>query len=241
MLKVVIFILILILKINYSFSQDEILLSYLNKEYAKCISLCKEKLKEAEKDFYYYMLGLSYLQTGFLEEAQNVFRKLLKKFPESIFKEEAILGIGDAYLYKEEFTKALKIYKKLLRFKKDYAPLHLRIAKTLLKLGDWQKAHEHLVYIISEFPDTYFAKVAKELIEDGLYFKVQVGAFKYKENALNLCKELRKKGFKPYIVKKITPQGVIYRVRIGKEKERKIAEKLKSQLLDLGFPATIYP
>ncbi len=242
MFKVLIFFAILFFELSLFSSQLSLIQScYLNREYAKCIRLCRKKIKEEQRDIYYYILGLSYLQTGYLEEARQSFKKLLEKFPNSDLANEAVLGIGDTYLYTEEFKKALKFFKRLLITQKDYAPLYLRIAKTFLKLGKWKEAENYLYKIISKFPNSCFSETAKELIGEGFYFSVQVGAFKYKENASKLCRELKERGFKAYIKEKKSQQGIIYRVRVGKEKKKNKIEKIKSRLLELGFPATIYP
>lgn len=61
-------------------------------------------------------------------------------------------------------------------------------------------------------------------------FIVQVGSFSSEPNAVALRDRLRKMGFTSFVEAVKGEQGMIYRVRVGPELTRKLADKLKEDL-----------
>lgn len=59
---------------------------------------------------------------------------------------------------------------------------------------------------------------------------VQVGSFSIKKNAIKLRDKLRKKGYASFLKERMTKKGITYRVRIGPELRRLLAEKLQKAL-----------
>lgn len=68
----------------------------------------------ADMDELYYFLGLSYIQDGNYLRAWDIFEIIINEFPDSKFKEEAILGLGDTFFLRGDFEKAKISYEKLI-------------------------------------------------------------------------------------------------------------------------------
>ena len=83
-------------------------------------------------------------------------------------------------------------------------------------------------------------KFVKVLDSLGDFFTIQVGAFSERKNALALANELDQ-SCNSYIVEDRKGSFPIYKVRVGKYKERFEAQKVSKDLLDKGYPARIYP
>ena len=59
---------------------------------------------------------------------------------------------------------------------------------------------------------------------------IQVGSFSSKQNAENLVKELRKSGYAAFMERAEVKSKVLYRVRVGPEADKKLAEKMLGKL-----------
>jgi N-acetylmuramoyl-L-alanine amidase len=62
-------------------------------------------------------------------------------------------------------------------------------------------------------------------------YKVQVGAFSEKENAENVVKELRAKGYRPFVFE----EDQLYKIQLGAYEHRENAEALEKHLLKEGY------
>ena len=72
----------------------------------------------------------------------------------------------------------------------------------------------------------------------GILYKVQTGAFRKKENAERLLKELQSKGYSAFITI-VDVDGLLYRVQVGAYSIKDNAEKMREKLLSVGFDAII--
>ncbi len=63
---------------------------------------------------------------------------------------------------------------------------------------------------------------------------LQVGVFSQENNAIALQNELRSQGFAASVLQAAGEAGVMYRVRVGPEVDRKMAEKIKLKLKQLN-------
>lgn len=70
---------------------------------------------------------------------------------------------------------------------------------------------------------------------DAPFYRVQVGAFKIKENAEKLAKTFQEKSIDTKIVEFQTKEGLFYRVRVGSFKKIEEAEMYRKQLKKVGF------
>lgn len=68
-----------------------------------------------------------------------------------------------------------------------------------------------------------------------VYYRVQVGAFLFKSNAINRAKELQSKGFSTYLVK----VGVYYKVQVGAYSIKANADRMLKTVQDAGYSAFI--
>jgi cell division septation protein DedD len=77
------------------------------------------------------------------------------------------------------------------------------------------------------------AEVIKEseISSEKKVYTVQVGAFSTEENAQNLAKEIRDKGYQTYVVKGKT----LYKVQVGEFKTSGEAQKISEELKKLGY------
>lgn len=72
----------------------------------------------------------------------------------------------------------------------------------------------------------------------GFLYRVQTGAFRKKENADRLMKELKAKGFSAFVTTEDV-NGLIYRVQVGAYGVKSNAENMKKKLKAAGFDAII--
>ena len=67
-------------------------------------------------------------------------------------------------------------------------------------------------------------------------FYIQIGAYKFKNNALNIADGFNKKGYPSMVINPLPlDKKPWYRVRVGGYKSREEAEEIKSKLLKLGI------
>jgi tetratricopeptide (TPR) repeat protein len=224
----------------YSNTLKDAYREYLYGDYEEGI---KEALKCREDDSVLYFLGLTYLKLGDYYRARLYFRRLLKSFSDSKFYEQALLKFADTYFLEGNLKKAKVLYEKIKRKYPSFnflPTVYLRLAQIASKEGRWQDKKNYLKKIKNKFPHSIEVKFVNLLENYGDYFTIQVGAFSKKENALNLKKELSVY-YPVYILESKLDGYTLYKVRIGKFKHRKEAEKVYQRLLDQGYPARIYP
>ncbi|RKY40515.1 MAG: hypothetical protein DRP76_01785 [Candidatus Omnitrophota bacterium] len=212
---------------------------YLSQDYANCIKVLK---REREEPSYLYLLGLCYLKAGRYRDARNSFRKMIKKRPSSEYVIPSLIKLGDAYFLEGRWKKAEAAYKVVLeKGKRRFLPLvYLRLAQIYAKRGEWLKEKEFISKIKSEYPQSIEKKFADILEERGFFFTIQVGAFTSYRNALSLLKEL-KKNYPAYLVKEKKRNFLFYKVRVGRFKEKEVAQKVYKRLIEEGYPASLYP
>lgn len=73
---------------------------------------------------------------------------------------------------------------------------------------------------------------------DAPFYRIQVGAFKIKENAEKLAKSFMDENVEVKIVEFQTKEGLFYRVRVGSFKKIEDAEKYSTKLKKNGFAKT---
>lgn len=199
-----------------------------------------EELKEA-----LYYLGLSELRLGNLSQAREVFSGLINDPLEDSLRDKVYLGIIDSFSLEGQYKQARDTAEKLRRLnpKSEYLSLiYLKLARTNLKLAQWNKAKSYLEKIIHDFPDSLEIRRATQLLEEKQYFSVQVGAFLEQIRAEQFISELKQKGEYAYIIETTDYEGrKFFRVRIGRLSLLHKAEDLKSRLAQLGYPTQIYP
>ncbi len=190
-----------------------------------------------------YLRGLALMKLGRWDEASETFRALMTGRSDRQ-TELAVLRMADVMLLRGELKGAGAQYGEFLNRYPQSAfrvQAYFGLAKTLLKAGTWDAARKQLDAIRTEYPESFEARWAKELLDDGLEFSVQVGSFRREEFAEDLADGLRAKGFDAYV--KMYQQGneEYYRVRVGHFRERAPAEAMERQLQGQGFVTRLVP
>jgi tetratricopeptide (TPR) repeat protein len=128
-------------------------------------------------------LGRALTEMGHHQEAKNVLRRGLRKFPQSCSLWVAMGGLYDVI---GNHPESLKCFETALRFasEKDYKSVCYNKAVALVKLGCYKDAASILEYLIEEYPEN-----AKYLAERG-YCSLVMGypheALQYYQRALQL-------------------------------------------------------
>ena len=192
-----------------------------------------------------YYVGLSQLRMGQYVDARKAFEIVMNASPNQELYDKAALGMMEGFYMAGFYKDALREGEQLLRkspHSQSLTLIYLKMARSHLKLMQWQKAKALLQKIVSEFPQSFEAPIAKGLLEEKEYFTVQVGSFLDKGRAIKLTDGLKAQGQYAYIVEIVSPEGKnFYRVRVGQLTSLSDAQELESKLTQLGYPTLIYP
>lgn len=246
---------------------DEVLyrlgkLYFLHNNYTEAIRVFELLHKDYPKsDFIYgsnYWLGITHLIKGNTEIAIKYFDKVIKYDKKDKFYIMAMLGKGNAYYERQEYNKAIDIYKEALELdEKNYFPnIYLGLANSYMKEKDYDKAYYYYKKILKEFAGSPEYELALEKIEyiennrtifdnikiDKLfpdkkreadkekYWSVQLASVKNKRYANNLRIKLKVQGYDSFMKSIETDKGKFYRTLVGKFKNKPDAEKLQKEL-----------
>jgi tetratricopeptide (TPR) repeat protein len=226
-------------------------------------AVCGLSLSDAQKDYLYgnydealskakslrptdeslYFLGLVYTKTGDYLKAREYFRKLTHNFPDSRLYAQGLVKLADTYFFQKDYDNAQALY---LEIRKRYPDLNtmpvvlLRLAQVSSKKGDWQAKKNYLQLISQKYPGCAEMQYVKEIESYGDFFTIQIGAFSDKKNALYLAQALKEK-YNVYVIEDKKQDYTIYKVRVGKYKNRYDAQQTAIDLVNEGYPARIYP
>ncbi|MFH1248419.1 MAG: SPOR domain-containing protein [Candidatus Omnitrophota bacterium] len=257
MRKVIIFLILLFwYQAGYCLQIDKVKVYFLNQDF-------KSAIKEGERllavtshhtsgsDELYYLLGLSYLKDGNYLRASDIFEIILKELPKSNLKDEARLGLGDAYYLKGDYSRAEKEYRALLD-----KPGTIRLRPSVLyrlsqinfKNQDIANGKDYLNKLKNSYPSSFESRVNQELcpvavaaVGGGIYYTVQVGSFSRNTNANNLVNKLIAQGYPAYVEGGVLNNKATYRVRVGRFFDRNEAVALEKRLAKAGYPTKICP
>ncbi len=222
---------------------------FLREEYQKVDRECerlllRKRLDSSVKAELYYLRGVSFLkQNKFAKAKQNLLR-LISRYARTDFIDDAFLSLGDCYLLSGDINNALKRYHMLLSKYPKTELVHLayyRLGECYYRVGRWSEARKYLGKVIEKYPQSYEAGAARTLLDAGLYFTVQVGAFVNKGNAEALYRKLKNKKYAAHLSSFDKKGRTFYRVRVGKFDLREQAKLMKRRLKRNGFSAQISP
>ena len=221
----------------------------MNKDYAHARDLASQIIKDsndpAQRTEAQYYYGLAQLRLGQYADARSAFQSVMDTHPPQDIYDKAALSLIEGYYMDGFYSDSLDTANKLLRKSPSSSFLSLiyfKLSGADLKLMRWEDANKYLNKIISEFPQSPEAPIARQLLEEKQYFAVQVGSFLDKGRALALIDDLKGSGQYAYVVETTTADGQkYYRVRVGQMSSLKDAEELKNRLDKLGYPTLIYP
>ncbi|MBF0331689.1 MAG: SPOR domain-containing protein [Candidatus Omnitrophica bacterium] len=230
-------------------STSDIESAIMQEDYKKANDLAKvilqSKTGNATDALVEYYLGLSSLRLGEYRAAYDTFRKAADDAKAADLYEKSIVGVVDSLYMQGYYDKALKEATSLMSkhpHSEMMSLIYLKVARSNLKLTRWGKARDFLQKIISEYPDSFESRIARQLLEEKQYFTVQVGAFIEQARAEKLVKELIARQQYAYIIETKSPDGrKFFRVRVGQMTALKDAKSLETQLSGLGYPTLIYP
>jgi len=192
-----------------------------------------------------YYLGISELGLVQYDAARTAFNQVLELNPSDSLYDKAWLGIIDSLGMEEKFEEDLAQAEKFLKERPHsefLSVIYLKIGRANLKLSRWGNAEEYLKKLIHDFPKTFEAHTARQLLAEKRYFSIQVGSFLDQTRAIALVDELKSKGEYSYLVETQDHDGrAFYRVRVGQLKTIDEAHDMRKRLSEQGYPAHIYP
>ena len=227
----------------YAGQLDKAKEAYLYGDYNEAIRICLELVERNPEADALYFLGLSFFKLHEYDEARSYFRCLAKDFKNSKFFDPAVVKLIDTYFLEGDLEKAEALYKSALKKypSTKYKPLiFLRLAQVSAKKGKWSDKHHYVRLIKNQFPNTLEERLAQRLEKRGDFFTIQVGAFSKKANASKFAKKFKSK-YPVYIVTESEEDLVLYKVRVGKYRDRLEVVNIYHKLLEEGYPARIYP
>jgi tol-pal system protein YbgF len=116
-----------------------------------------------------YALAYETFKEGKYEKARGEFQNFLKQYPDSEYSDNAQFWIGESYYFEKKYEKAILEYEKVVKnypkgSKVPYAMLKQGLS--FLNLGEKASARSILQQIITEYPNTNQARIARaKLVE----------------------------------------------------------------------------
>ncbi|MDD5465196.1 MAG: SPOR domain-containing protein [Candidatus Omnitrophica bacterium] len=230
---------------------DSLKADFLQGNYRRVIFEAQAQLNRADAgraEELNYILGLSYLKEGRLEQAQDCFKRILGASSNK-FKAPASLGLADTYLMSGRFQDAQDIYAKLVIDDPDNsqkAAVLYRLSQLEFKKGNTLQGSDYLSKLKNDFPLSPELRLAKDLpliappvsiAKDTAKYSVQVGFFTSSDNANNFKNKLLAENYPAYL----EDSGTGYRVKVGRFKSQKEASDLESKLSKEGFQTKTCP
>ena len=118
-----------------------------------------------------YKEALELFDVSRYSEALETFRNLIVSFPEGVYSADAYFWSGELYLVQEQFEDARENYLVVVEKFKE----HSRVADCLYKLGVLEHilmnneiANSYFTKVITEFPDTGAAELAKKSMKTSI-------------------------------------------------------------------------
>jgi tetratricopeptide (TPR) repeat protein len=228
------------LNFSYASSLDEARRDYLNGDYEEALQKAKA-LKQNDETLYF--LGLVYTKIANYPRAREYFVSLTENYPGSKFYEQGAVKLADTFFLEGNFERAQQLYENIEKkpSASNYLSLvYLRLSQIAEKQGRWDDKKKYISILKEKYPSSNELIVADTLEEREDFFTIQVGAFSDSRNAVNLKNELDEK-YDTYIIEDKSGNYALYKVRVGKFKDRKEAERTWGKLVKQGYPAKIFP
>jgi len=223
--------------------------AYLREEYAAVIREAErmtESQEAGERDWWWYVLGMSHLQLRQIPEAKRAFGEMIERFPESRWRPDAGVALADAVWVSGDPAGAVALYQAVLeRWGADHPILpraQYQRGQAARAAGQWEVAKAALEAVVQDYPNSFEAGLARRFLEEAEFaFFVQVGAFGVRDNAVRLQRELARRGYAAGVHATVADGRPIHRVRVGRFVNREKAQEVARQLQEAGFPTRIVP
>lgn len=190
-----------------------------------------------------YLKARVLLKESRIQEAREVFQKILTDFSSKGLDDAAQLGLADTYFADEKYEEAIGRYRSIGEkySQSRFAAMALyKLGRCHLKLNQMEQARFCFQKLHQDYPLSFEAKLIDELDNSEFTNSVQVGCFSMYYNAEKLVYKLKSKGFDAYISEK-EGYPVFYRVRVGKFKTASEAMVCKSSLEKKGYKTKLCP
>ncbi|MCR6641544.1 MAG: tetratricopeptide repeat protein [Sporocytophaga sp.] len=148
-------------------------LYYVTKQYEQAIKYYDEAVadKSSDIDYAYYQRGLVKMNLGEVLEAKTNFEAVIKRYPNSLYYDDALFQEGQLELQTGENSDAVKAYSALIGIKpgSPYAPYaYSRRAIAYFNLKDYEKAIKDYQYILDNLPTHEESQNALKGIQEAL-------------------------------------------------------------------------
>ena len=190
-----------------------------------------------------YLKARVLLKENRVQEAREVFQKILVEFPSNELNDAVQLGLADTYFSDEKYEDAIGEYRKIEeRYGQSrFAAIALyKMGRSHLKLNQMEQARFYFQKLQQNYPLSFEAKLIDEFDNSEFSNSVQVGCFSSYNNAEKLVNKLKDKNFDAYISEK-EGSPVFYRVRVGKFKTASEAMACKATLERKGYKTKLCP
>jgi len=224
----------------YAAPLDEAYKDYLSNDYEEALQKAKSL---PHNDEVLYFLGLVYTKITNYPQAREYLISLTNNYPRSKFYEQGTIKLADTYLLEGNLERARQLYENIAKTAaaSNYSSLvYLRLSQIAEKEGRWEDKKRYLNILKEKYPASNEFAIADTLEAREDFFTIQIGAFSDRRNAVNLKNDLDNK-YNVYIIEDKTGNYVLYKVRVGKFKDRKEAERMWGRLVKQGYPAKIFP
>jgi tetratricopeptide (TPR) repeat protein len=223
--------------------------AFMQKDYPKVKELSgtftNQPITPQEKSEALYYSALSDLWLGQYAFARQTVQQVIDSKPSQDLMDRASLALIDTYYMEGDYKTSQSLAEEFLKNnpKSEFSSsVYLKVARSYLKLADWDKGRGYLEKIVKEFPNSLERFHVEQLLQESQFFAVQVGSFLDRSASETLAGELQKKGEYAYVVEANSQDGKkLYRVRVGKFQQFNEAQQLETKLAQLGYPTKIYP
>ncbi|MDD4183690.1 MAG: tetratricopeptide repeat protein [Candidatus Omnitrophica bacterium] len=226
--------------LSYPSSLDEAYRDYLSNDYEEALQKAKSLQRNDEV---LYFLGLVYAKIGNFSQARECLISLTNNYPRSSLHEQGMIKLADTYFLEGDLPRAQQLYENMAKTAatSNYSSLvYLRLSQIAEKQGRWEDKKRYLNVLKEKYPLGNDIVITDTIKDQEDFFTIQVGAFSDRRNAVNLKNDLDNK-YDVYIIEDKTGSYVLYKVRVGKFKDRKEAERMWGRLVKQGYPAKIFP
>ncbi|MBP6344210.1 MAG: SPOR domain-containing protein [Candidatus Omnitrophica bacterium] len=223
--------------------------AFMQKDYPKVKELTgtftSQPITPQEKSEALYYSALSDLWLGQYAFARQTVQQVIDSKPSPDLMDKASLALIDTYYMEGDYKNSLNLAEDFLKNnpKSEFSSsVYLKVARSYLKLADWDKGRGYLEKIVNQYPNSLERFHVEQLLQESQFFAVQVGSFQERSASESLANELQNKGEYAYVVEANSPDGKkLYRVRVGKFQQFNEAQQLETKLAQLGYPTKIYP
>ncbi len=221
---------------------------FLKGDYRSLVSVAEKnipgsRLSRKNKKELLYLAGISYIKLGDHRRARGFFNEILEMKGED-FREEAYVGIGDAYFNEKNYKNAVKAYEDAItRYPRSdrLSGIYHNMGLSYKAENDFERANWYFNKVERNFKSSFEAGADVYVPSwEGLScYIVQIGAFESLKNAKKLVRDLTRKKYDSYILKTKRDGEILYKVRGGKFSNKNYAERLARKLKRDGFHAKI--